>query len=80
MSRRPANQTAIPESTLKNQVGFGYSKVRVSSGERGVVLGMALRAFEASGSLGFLAVDNSWAALFGSMPGCPGLTGCVVCS
>lgn len=80
MSRCPANQTAIPESTRKDQVGFGYSRVRVPSGEIGVLLGTALRALEASGSLDFLTVGKSWAVLFGSMLGSPGWTSCVVCS
>lgn len=79
MSRCPANQTAIPKSTLKDQIGFGYSRVRVPSGETDL-LGTALRALEASGSLDFLTVGKSWAVLFGSMLGCPGWTSHVVCS
>ena len=49
----------------------------------GVLLGMALSSFKASGFPGFLAVGSGWAALCGfraQLLGSPGWASCVVCS
>lgn len=67
MSGHPVNQTAIPVTTLKNQVGFSpFCGGRMfPSGEGGVPLGMSIEAFNQPRSLDFLAEGNTWAAFLG---------------